>query len=95
MQLSDVARQTDLQNFPYYSTYTLDYSDAAVRLLSQMHTDIIKDPEVQDHIRGLVKVATDAKQKAQKAQKAQCEVAGAMQALQMALAKGCIQSGSG
>lgn len=78
VQLSDIARQTDLQNFPYYSTYTLDYSDAAVRLLSQMHTDIIKDPEVQAAIKGLVKIATDVEQKAQRVQ---CQVAGAMQAV--------------
>jgi len=53
----DTFRQTKLDRFPYFTTFSLDWGEAPVRLLSQMHTAIVLDPAVQTAIKGLVTLA--------------------------------------
>lgn len=55
--------QDDLFRFPYFTTFSLGYSNAAVNMLGQMCTAVVMHKEVQDHIRDLVDVAIAAKQK--------------------------------
>lgn len=57
-------KQDKLDRFPYFSTYSLDWEKAPVRLLSQMHTAIVMDPAVQDAIKELVTLAEAKKQAA-------------------------------
>jgi hypothetical protein len=57
-------KQDKLDRFPYFSTYSLEWEKAPVRLLSQMHTAIVMDPAVQDAIKELVTLAKAKKQAA-------------------------------
>lgn len=53
--------QRDLYRFPYFTTFSLDYSESAVRMLSQMSTAVIRNAEVQKHIQELVASARKKK----------------------------------
>jgi len=54
--------QRDFYRFPYFTTFSLDYSESAVRLLSQMSTAVIKNDEVQEKIQELVASARRKKE---------------------------------
>jgi len=49
--------QNNLDRFPYFTTFSLDFSPAAVHMLGQLSSAVILDPEVQKHIRELVDIA--------------------------------------
>lgn len=69
--------QKDFRRFPYFTTYSLKYSNQAVRLLSQQSTAVIMHRRVQELIQGLVDKARkqQAKEHAATAQ-AQSKPAG-------------------
>jgi hypothetical protein len=53
--------QDTLYRFPYFTTYSLDYSADAVKMLGQLCTAVLLHPDVKEHITKLVTVAGDAK----------------------------------
>lgn len=53
--------QDTLYRFPYFTTYSLDYTSDAVKMLGQLCTAVLLHPEVKEHITKLVEVAGEAK----------------------------------
>jgi len=53
--------QDTLYRFPYFTTYSLDYSADAVKMLGQLCTAVLLHPDVKEHITKLVAVASEAK----------------------------------
>jgi hypothetical protein len=56
-------KQDDLFRFPYFTTFSLKYSNMAVNMLGQMSTAVVMHGKVQEHIKDLVAIANDAASK--------------------------------
>lgn len=52
--------QNNLNRFPYFTTFSLDFSPEAVHMLGQLSSAVILDDEVQKEIKRLVKIASTA-----------------------------------
>jgi hypothetical protein len=52
--------QRNLYRFPYFTTFSLDYAPEAVHMLGQLSSAVILDPEVQGHVKDLVRIASKA-----------------------------------
>jgi hypothetical protein len=53
--------QDTLYRFPYFTTYSLDYSADAVKMLGQLCTAVLLHDDVKQHITKLVEVASESK----------------------------------
>lgn len=53
--------QNNLKRFPYFTTFSLDFSPSAVNMLSQLSSAVIMDSEVQKEIQGLLTIAAGGK----------------------------------
>lgn len=63
MLAQQLLKQTDLFRFPYFTTYSLDFSNAATNMLSQQCTAVMMSEPVQKEIRELVALANAKKNK--------------------------------
>ena len=52
--------QDTLYRFPYFTTFSLDYSAEAVKMLSQMNTAVLLQHDVERHVHDLVQIASGA-----------------------------------
>jgi len=64
-EIKDITRgglmtQNNLNRFPYFTTFSLDFSPEAVHMLGQLSSAVIMDKEVQQHIKELVQIASTA-----------------------------------
>lgn len=51
-------RTKDLYRFPYFTTFSLDFRNGPVHMLSQLCTAVIMAPEVETEIKRLIKFAS-------------------------------------